>query len=363
MFQEHPMKAIRTTLFAVATCALAVFASGCAAADDAADAEFSESTDELNARVMKLGDAGPDVAEMQGLFLKIGYELSADGKFGPGTESIVANFQTRNKIQATKQVGATTMTLLRNVAQATSRVAPLALPSGYYEVSVDKMRVVNNCKILPGGKPVDARPGSVAPSAYGDYDLVVNGTFSLNDTSDNSTRTLSAGTIVRGGVVEGNGFGKTVERGGLAILKDGSIRLVRQRGAGLAGVQAALGTRALDSFMGGGALLIENGQLVTSDDLLRRQKFDQGDGGIDSAQMFEAQRTLVAIDASGRAHIVISLTPKRADTMRQDLLKLGIVNAVMFDGSSGFVARTKDKTALGGANGNCCSGFAVKIAR
>jgi peptidoglycan hydrolase-like protein with peptidoglycan-binding domain len=354
------MKSIAASLALAALSAFTAFGAGCAATTEP---EAGETADELTARVLKLGDSGTDVVELQVALMKIGYELTADGKFGPGTEAVVANFQTRNAIQATKQVGATTMAAIRKVAQSAATVAPLRLPAGYYEVTAGTTRVVNNCALQAGTKALDARPGSVAPSAYGNFDLVVNGTFSLDDSTTGASRSMPAGAVVRGGVLEATGFGKTSERGGVAVLKDGSVRVIRQRGAGLSGVQSALGSRVLESYIGGGALLIENGQLVSSADLMTRQKFDQGTGGMQAPQMSFSQHTVVAIDAAGRPHIVLSIQPKSGAQLQQDLMKAGIVNAVKLDGSSGFIARTNASRALGGDNGNCCSGFAVKIRR
>ena len=46
-----------------------------------------------NASAFRIGDQGSDVAEIQGQLASLGYDVSADGDFGPATAEAVKSFQ------------------------------------------------------------------------------------------------------------------------------------------------------------------------------------------------------------------------------------------------------------------------------
>ncbi len=56
----------------------------------------------LAQRILERGSQGEDVKEIQQILLKMGYglgEAGVDGKFGPGTEAAVKNFQADINLQ------------------------------------------------------------------------------------------------------------------------------------------------------------------------------------------------------------------------------------------------------------------------
>jgi hypothetical protein len=67
----------------------------------------------LGDRVLKLGDRGNDVQELQMLLLSKGYSVDADGTFGLGTNAAVKSFQRGQGLAADGVVGAQTIAALR----------------------------------------------------------------------------------------------------------------------------------------------------------------------------------------------------------------------------------------------------------
>ncbi|WP_195847836.1 NlpC/P60 family protein [Selenomonas montiformis] len=64
------------------------------------------------ASAFRVGDQGTDVAEIQGQLVRLGYDVSADGEFGPATAEAVKAFQTSKGMNADGQVGDSTYTAL-----------------------------------------------------------------------------------------------------------------------------------------------------------------------------------------------------------------------------------------------------------
>lgn len=64
--------------------------------------------------ILKKGDNGPEVAELQHLLIKNGYSgVSADGDFGPATDTSVRNFQAKHGLKPDGIVGNMTITALK----------------------------------------------------------------------------------------------------------------------------------------------------------------------------------------------------------------------------------------------------------
>ncbi len=212
--------------------------------------------------------------------------------------------------------------------------------------------------------PVPGSPASLDKSKSGlpEVDLVVNGTFNL--TRSTGERDASAGTIVRNGKLDTTGVAKTHGRGAVAVLDNGKLVVLRQNGsASLADLQAQavkqFGSKVKD-FMGGGALVIENGRKVSSDDLLALQKFDQGSGGIDAQQMRQSDHTVIAQDKNGNAYVLVAENKSGAQ-IQDELMRAGFANAVKFDGSSGFVAVTPKGSVDGRPQGTNYTGLAIDV--
>ena len=64
------------------------------------------------ASAFRVGDQGTEVAEIQGQLVRLGYDVSADGDYGPATAEAVKSFQTTKGMDADGQVGSTTYTAL-----------------------------------------------------------------------------------------------------------------------------------------------------------------------------------------------------------------------------------------------------------
>jgi hypothetical protein len=58
---------------------------------------------------LKLGDTGQAVVNLQKALATLGFDVVADGKFGPGTEAAVKDFQQSNDLTADGVVGAATV--------------------------------------------------------------------------------------------------------------------------------------------------------------------------------------------------------------------------------------------------------------
>lgn len=61
-----------------------------------------------NASAIRLGDQGNEVAEIQGQLAQLGYDLQADGDYGPATEEAVKAFQRSKGLEADGLVGEVT---------------------------------------------------------------------------------------------------------------------------------------------------------------------------------------------------------------------------------------------------------------
>ncbi len=65
-----------------------------------------------NASAFRVGDQGSDVAEIQGQLASLGYDVVADGDFGPATAEAVKAFQSSQGLDADGLVGPTTYSAL-----------------------------------------------------------------------------------------------------------------------------------------------------------------------------------------------------------------------------------------------------------
>ena len=64
------------------------------------------------ASAFRVGDQGSDVAEIQGQLASLGYDVAADGDFGPATAEAVKAFQAAQGLDADGLVGPSTYTAL-----------------------------------------------------------------------------------------------------------------------------------------------------------------------------------------------------------------------------------------------------------
>lgn len=66
----------------------------------------------VSASAFRVGDEGSDVAEIQGRLASLGYDVAADGEFGPATAAAVKDFQMSRGLSVDGLVGASTYTAL-----------------------------------------------------------------------------------------------------------------------------------------------------------------------------------------------------------------------------------------------------------
>ena len=65
-----------------------------------------------NASAFRMGDQGSEVAEIQGQLASLGYDVAADGDFGPATVEAVKSFQSSHGLNADGLVGPSTYSAL-----------------------------------------------------------------------------------------------------------------------------------------------------------------------------------------------------------------------------------------------------------
>jgi hypothetical protein len=251
------------------------------------------------------------------------------------------------------------------------KAAPISVPAGFRAFQVGQARVLNASPRQAQGNSRDPQPGTPLNQVdrrrlgLGQVDLVVNGTFNI-DNGPGTRREFPAGTIIRNGRLDAGGLPKTFGRGAMAVLQDGRVVVLRQGGSGkLEDIQKQLQARyganaRVRDFMGGGALLVENGRKVSDEDLRTRQQFDQGGGGINAQQMRRSDHAVVAQHRNGKTYVLVAKN-KTGREIQDELLAAGFVNVVKFDGSSGFIARTGSGPVDGRAQGTNVIGIAVDV--
>jgi hypothetical protein len=230
-----------------------------------------------------------------------------------------------------------------------------------------KLYPIGVLQIVNANTPPRDKPLGKSYLDAGTCDVIASGSF----TSGGQTPQVP---VMRNGKLDSTGVGKSLTkqdvdyyggqittdgRGGIAVRKDGSVAIGRQQGRTAADIQRAFGPDVTD-FMGGGAVLIEHGQKVSSDDLFKNQAFVNIDPatrravpsgrGLDAEQFRSgANHTLVGMK-NGQATLIIS-PPRNGRQLQNDLFAAGFSDVVMFDGGNGFFF-TDGKTTLGRSTNN-----------
>ncbi|GIW70853.1 MAG: hypothetical protein KatS3mg102_0395 [Planctomycetota bacterium] len=217
---------------------------------------------------------------------------------------------------------------------APAPIAPPSLPAGYILAPIDSLRTLYAPRD-PAASGRDVR--TIHPSEVG-ADIVVSGTF--HDGRGPVGPVISGGRWLTSGVWPHG-------RGGVAVLANGEIRIGYYPDAREASVRAAFEQPGvpLQEFMGGGALILEGGKAVSSEDLETRQRFRGGA----SAPQFEAtaRHTLIGIHSDGRAYLIVETNSLRLADLQADLLRAGFTDVVMFDGGNAFGYEDRDRTLFG----------------
>jgi len=251
------------------------------------------------------------------------------------------------------------------------KAAPISVPAGFQAFQVGQARVLNASPSQAQGNSRDPVPGTPLNQmdrqrlGLGQVDLVVNGTFNI-DNGPGTRREYPAGTIIRNGRVDTGGLPKTLGRGAMAVLQDGRVVVLRQGGSSKPEdiqkqLQCDYGANIrVRDFMGGGALLVENGRKVSDEDLRVHQQFDQGGGGINAQQLRRTDHSVVAQHRNGQTYVLVA-KDKTGRQIQDELLAAGFVNVVKFDGGSGFIARTGSGPVDGRPQHLNVTGIAVDV--
>ena len=146
---------------------------------------------------------------------------------------------------------------------------------GYRIYPVSTLQVLHCDPLIPGA---DRELNQLIE----DFDVVTSGTYrSLRP----GGRLVSQGPVVRHGKLETPGNRKTWNRGGVAVLEDGTVVVDRMDGGTLGEIQHRFGqpNNPVIQFLGGGAVMVENGQKIQSTDVHGRQEFQRRQGSGASA--------------------------------------------------------------------------------
>ncbi|HVG18137.1 MAG TPA: hypothetical protein VNI02_03725 [Blastocatellia bacterium] len=243
---------------------------------------------------------------------------------------------------------------------------PTLDPSNYNVYPIDTVEVINADKHVKNpDKPLAGRQ-----AIAGVCDVVANGSFTFQNAG--GTEMFAAAPVMRDGKLDNAGLPKTWNRGGMAVLRDGSIVLGQQPGPP-GNISPARRDSEVErvikeefgeyqnpvkDFMGGGALLIKDGVAVSSQDLYERQRFDNGGQGLRAEQFRTTNHTLVGVCA-GQAFLIIAKGQSGLE-MQQKLLRAGFGSVLMFDGGAGFYWRDTSGNRGDGSN---LLGLCVKTRR
>ncbi len=219
-------------------------------------------------------------------------------------------------------------------AAGASRVEPPSLPQGYILAPIASLRALYGPQ-EPAATGRDIR--TVHPREVG-ADIVVSGTF--------HNGRGPVGPVVTGGRWLTSGVWPH-GRGGVAVLANGEVRVGFYPEATERAVRATFERPGapLREFMGGGALIVESGRAVTSEDLATRQRFRGGA----AAPQFEAtaRHTLIGVHRDGRAYLVVETNARRLSDLQAELVRAGFTDVVLFDGGNAFGYEDARRTLFG----------------
>jgi hypothetical protein len=111
--------------------------------------------------VLRRGDKGAEVLELQQLLVNAGYQLKPDGDFGPTTEKFVRAVQTKNNLVADGIAGPKTIKILRGCCPVSLKLlsqADLVWAAGALRTDVASVMCVNAVESRGHGFFDDGRP-------------------------------------------------------------------------------------------------------------------------------------------------------------------------------------------------------------
>lgn len=240
---------------------------------------------------------------------------------------------------------------LKNVADEKAKVERLEKlkKQGYIVKPIKTLNILDETKggdvrtIYPGGKGAERA------------DIVVNGTFygetKANRLGFGGGQIVPAGPTLHDGQYDRAGGGS---RGGVAVLKDGTVRIGRATDPTLPGIQKRFGEpgNPVTQFMGGGAQIIKDHGDKTD---LKGQGFEEG---IASPQFRATQHTMVGADDNGQSYLIVNEKPKSGAELQRDLK--GFNEVIVFDGGNPSVYHEKNKKPMDGV-GRAPLGMAIEV--
>jgi len=201
----------------------------------------------------------------------------------------------------------------------------LGLLNGHFYKPIAAMSIIDRPQ---GITARDLRPG---------FDVLVNGTF--------------FGAYPAGPVITEEGSenasdtkgGRQARRGAVYVTNHGRIRVVRQRGVTVNDAFSQAPDAEL--YMGGGALLVENGRMVTNYDLYTRQGFDgitpNSQASLPDSGLYRTTTHVVIAQRGERAYLIFARSIN-ANSLRCLLWTAGFSDAVMFDGGGHDFLRVRN---------------------
>lgn len=240
-------------------------------------------------------------------------------------------------------------------AQASLPDLSLLETHGYMVFALARIKVLNTD---PQARNPDEPWHRLALGGKEAWHGVLNGTFTYD--LPQRYHMNPVGSVMRDGELDTLGLDRSEARGGVAVLDDGTIVVGRSAGNSEPEIQAAYGDvdRTVRDFMGGGALLVEYGQPVSSHDLREVQAFTSGTGGIEATQLQKSDHAVIGI-RNGQAFAFMARN-RSGREIRSDLLNLGFSAVVKLAGGSAAFYRDRLGTHVQGANS---VGFGLRIRR
>ena len=223
---------------------------------------------------------------------------------------------------------------------------------GYFLCPVESLDVLYTNPYV-----ADANHALGEVASTGRYDVVVSGPDNFPVPGQGVRAPI--GPVVRNGRqdVVGSSSGRT--RGSVVVLRDGTVVMGRSNGATLLDLERRFGQPAnpLVSALGGGAILIENGNKVLESDLVGRQMFVGSSVGFRAASMQEGSHIIMGV-RKGRAYAAWC-TRKSGRDIQGDFQRFGFGSLIKFAYGSGVFFDDQTRRV----DGQSPAGFGIRKAR
>jgi hypothetical protein len=115
----------------------------------------------------------------------------------------------------------------------------------------------------------------------------------------------------------------------------------------------------LRDFLGGGAVLVDEGVRVEESDLIQRQKFTNGTPGIRADQFRRTNHIVTAQDFLGTVYVLLA-RDKTGSEIREELWRAGASWVIKWDGGSGLWADSVPGVGLQEVAGTNWTGLMIR---